>query len=86
MKNKFVKFIFKLRLEEFMALVLLLPMLVFLFLFHDKEGFRASNIDRFLITALVFIVFLGIIKLKDLKVLKETKIGRWISHLLNFLR
>jgi membrane-associated phospholipid phosphatase len=85
-KSKLEEFIFKLRLEEFMALVLLMPMLVFLFLFHDKEGFRASNIDRFLITALVFIVFLGIIKLKDLEVLKETKIGRWISHLLNFLR
>ena len=86
MKNKIIKFIFRLRLEEFMAIVLLIPMLFFLIIFSDREGFRASNIDRFLITLLVFFLFLAIIKLKDLNSLQNSKIGRWISALLNFLR
>ena len=51
------KFIFKLRLEEFLALVLLIPMLFFMIVYYDKEGFRESNIDRFLITGLIFFLF-----------------------------
>ena len=86
MKNKIIKSIFRLRLEEFMALVLVIPMLFFLIIFNDKEGFRASNIDRFLITLFVFFLFLVIIKLKDLNSLQDSRIGRWISVLLNFLR
>ena len=62
------KLIFKLRLEEFLALVLLIPMLFFMIIYYDKEGFRESNIDRFLITGQIFILLLGIIKLKDLKI------------------
>ena len=53
---------------------------------YDKEGFRASNVERFLITGLVFFLFLGITKLKNLKVLLKSKIGRWIKALLDFLR
>ena len=60
-------------------------MIFFMFIFHDKEGFRESNIDRFLITGLVFF-FLGIIKLKDLEVLKRSKMGRFIKMILDFLR
>ena len=48
------KFIFKLRLEEFLALVLLIPMLFFMIIYYNTEGFRASNVDRFLITGVVF--------------------------------
>ena len=55
-------------------------------IYYDKEGFRASNVERFLITGLVFFLFLGIIKLKNLKVLLKSKIGRWIKALLDFLR
>ena len=80
------KFIFKLRVEEFLALVLLIPMLFFMVIYHDKEGFRASNVDRFLITGLVFILFLGIIKLKDLKLLSNSKTGRFFKAILTFLR
>ena len=86
MKNKITKSIFKLRLEEFMAFFLLVPMLFFLIIFNGKEGFRASNIDRFLITLVVFFLFLAIIKLKDLNSLKDSRIGRWIRALLIFLR
>ena len=72
-KNMF-KFIFKLRLEEFLALVLLIPMLFFMIIYYNTEGFRASNVDRFLITGVVFFLFLGIIKLRDLKILTISKI------------
>ena len=81
-----IKFIFKLRLEEFLAVILSIPMVFFMVICYDKEGFRASNIERFLITGLVFFLFLGIIKLKNLKVLLKSKIGRWIKALLDFLR
>ena len=80
------KSIFKLRLEEFLAVILSIPMVFFMVIYYDKEGFRASNIERFLITGLVFFLFLGIIKLKNLKVLLKSKIGRWIKALLDFLR
>lgn len=80
------KFIFKFRLEEFLAVILSIPMVFFMVIYYDKEGFRASNIERFLITGLVFFLFLGIIKLKNLKVLLKSKIGRWIKALLDFLR
>ena len=80
------KFIFKLRLEEFLAVILSIPMVFFMVIYYDKEGFRASNVERFLITGLVFFLFLGIIKLKNLKVLLKSKIGRWIKALLDFLR
>ena len=81
-----IKFIFKLRLEEFLAVILSIPMVFFMVIYYDKEGFRASNVERFLITGLVFFLFLGIIKLKNLKVLLKSKIGRWIKALLDFLR
>jgi len=81
-----LKFLFKLRLEEFLALVLLVPMLFFMVIYYDKEGFRESNVDRFLITGLVFFLFLGIIKLKDLKVLLKSKMGYWVKLFLDFLR
>ncbi|MGB1806215.1 MAG: phosphatase PAP2 family protein [Flavobacteriaceae bacterium] len=55
-------------------------------IYHDKEGFRASNVDRFIITGLVFILYLGIIKLKDLKLLTNSKIGSYIKVVLEFLR
>tara|TARA_B100001173_G_scaffold310912_1_gene326700 strand:+ start:1567 stop:2523 length:957 start_codon:yes stop_codon:yes gene_type:complete len=80
------KFIFNLRLEEFLAFILLIPMLFFMFIYYNKEGFRDSNVDRFLITGLVFLLFLGIIKLKDLKLLLYSKIGRFIKIILDFLR
>ena len=80
------KFIFRLRLEEFLALVLLIPMLFFMIIYYNTEGFRASNVDRFLITGVVFFLFLGIIKLKDLKILTISKIGRLIKIILDFLR
>lgn len=80
------KFIFKLRLEEFLALVLLIPMVFFMIIYRDKEGFRDSNVDRFVITGLVFILFLGIIKLKNLVILSTTKFGIIIKTILTFLR
>ena len=86
MKGARFKFIFKLRLEEFLALVLLIPMLFFMVIYYNKEGFRASNVDRFLITGLVFFLFLGIIKLKDLELLLKSKVGRLIKIILEFLR
>ena len=86
MKGAQFKFIFKLRLEEFLALVLLIPMLFFMVIYYNKEGFRASNVDRFLITGLVFFLFLGIIKLKDLELLLKSKVGRLIKIILEFLR
>ena len=86
MKGARFKFIFKLRLEEFLALVLLIPMLFFMVIYYNKEGFRASNVDRFLITGLVFFFFLGIIKLKDLELLLKSKVGRLIKIILEFLR
>ena len=61
-------------------------MVFFMVICYDKEGFRASNVERFLITGLVFFLFLGITKLKNLKVLLKSKIGRWIKALLDFLR
>ena len=63
------KVIFKLRLEEFLAFILLVPMLFFMVIYYGEVGFRDSNVDRFLITGGVFLMFLGIIKLKDLKLL-----------------
>ena len=81
-----LKIFFKLRIEEFLAIILFIPMIFFMFIFYDKEGFRESNIDRFLITGLVFFLFLGIIKLKDLEVLKRSKLGRFIKMILDFLR
>ena len=86
MNGALFKFIFKLRLEEFLALVLLIPMLFFMVIYYNKEGFRASNVDRFLITGLVFFLFLGIIKLKDLELLLKSKVGRLIKIILEFLR
>ena len=86
MKGARFKFIFKLRLEEFLALILLIPMLFFMVIYCNKEGFRASNVDRFLITGLVFLLFLGIIKLKDLKLLLKSKMGRLLKITLEFLR
>ena len=86
MKGARFKFIFKLRLEEFLALVLLIPMLFFMVIYYNKEGFRASNVDRFLITGMVFFLFLGIIKLKDLELLLKSKVGRLIKIILEFLR
>ena len=81
-----LKLFFKLRIEEFLAIILFIPMIFFMIIFHDKEGFRESNIDRFLITGLVFLLFLGIIKLKDLEVLKRSKMGGLIKMILDFLR
>ena len=81
-----LKFFFKLRIEEFLAIILFIPMVFFMIIFHDKDGFRESNIDRFLITGFVFFLFLGIIKLKDLEVLKRSKTGRFIKTILDFLR
>ena len=86
MKGARFKFIFKLRLEEFLALVLLIPMLFFMVIYYNKEGFRTSDVDRFLITGLVFFLFLGIIKLKDLELLLKSKVGRLIKIILEFLR
>ena len=81
-----LKLFFKLRIEEFLAIILFIPMIFFMIIFHDKEGFRESNIDRFLITGLVFLLFLGIIKLKDLEVLKRFKMGGFVKMILDFLR
>ena len=81
-----LKFFFKLRIEEFLAIILFIPMVFFMIIFHDKDGFRESNIDRFLITGFVFFLFLGIIKLKDLEVLKRSKTGIFIKTILDFLR
>ena len=86
MKGAQFKFIFKLRLEEFLALVLLIPMVFFMTIYYNKEGFRTSNVDRFFFTGLVFFLFLGIIKLKDLKLLLKSKVGRLLKIILEFLR
>ena len=80
------KVIFKLRLEEFLVFLLLVPMLFFMVIYYGEDGFRDSNVDRFLITGGVFLLFLGIIKLKDLKLLLNSKIGRLIKVILDFLR
>ena len=80
------KVIFKLRLEEFLAFILLAPMLFFLLIYYGEDGFRDSNIDRFLVTGAVFLLFLGIIKLKNLKLLLNSKIGRLTKVVLDFLR
>ena len=80
------KVIFKLRLEEFLAFILLAPMLFFMVIYYGEVGFRDSNVDRFLITGGVFLMFLGIIKLKDLKLLLNSKIGRLTKVILDFLR
>tara|TARA_B100000575_G_C23098182_1_gene633488 strand:- start:566 stop:1507 length:942 start_codon:yes stop_codon:yes gene_type:complete len=84
--HSWFKVIFKLRLEEFLAFILLAPMLFFMVIYYGKEGFRDSNVDRFLITGVVFFLFLGIIKLKDLKLLLNSKIGRLTKVILDFLR
>ena len=86
MISSILKLLLRLRLEEFLALVLLIPMLFFMIIYYDKEGFRASNIDRFFITGLVFFLFLGIVKIKDLRVLLRSKVGRLIKIVLDFLR
>jgi membrane-associated phospholipid phosphatase len=86
MRKVILRFVFKLRLEEFLALVLLIPMIFFMIIYHDKEGFRPSNVERFIITGLVFILFLGILKLKNLKILPKSKIGIVIKYILTFLR
>ena len=80
------KVIFKLRLEELLAFILLVPMLFFMVIYYGEVGYRDSNVDRFLITGGVFLLFLGIIKLKDLKLLLNSKIGRLIKVILDFLR
>ena len=80
------KVIFKLRLEEFLGFILLVPMLFFMVIYYGEDGFRDSNVDRFLITGGVFLMFLGIIKLKDLKLLLNSKIGRLTKVILDFLR
>jgi membrane-associated phospholipid phosphatase len=85
MQSRF-KVIFKLRLEEFLVFILLVPMLFFMVIYYGEDGFRDSNVDRFLITGGVFLLFLGIIKLKDLKLLLNSKIGRLIKVILDFLR
>ncbi len=80
------KVIFKLRLEELLAFILLVPMLFFMVIYYGEVGYRDSNVDRFLITGGVFLLFLGIIKLKDLKLLLNSKIGRLTKVVLDFLR
>ena len=52
-----LKLFFKFRIEEFLAIILFIPMIFFMIIFHDKDGFKESNIDRFLITGLVFSFF-----------------------------
>tara|TARA_X000000950_G_scaffold62746_1_gene76647 strand:+ start:723 stop:905 length:183 start_codon:yes stop_codon:yes gene_type:complete len=42
------KVIFKLRFEEFLAFILLVPMLFFMVIYYGEDGFRDSNVDRFL--------------------------------------
>lgn len=81
-----IKFLFKLRIEEFLALLLLIPMMFFMVIYYDMEGFRDSNVDRFVITGLVFLLFLGIIKLKNLKILTKSRIGIFVKEILTFLR
>ena len=85
MQNLF-KFLLKLRLEELLALILLAPMIFFMAIYHGEEGFRDSNVDRFLITGFVFILFMVIIKLRELKILLNSKFGRLIKVILDFLR
>ena len=85
MQNLF-KFLLKLRLEELLALILLAPMIFFMAIYHGEDGFRDSNVDRFLITGFVFILFMVIIKLRELKILLNSKFGRLIKVILDFLR
>ncbi|MBI9066295.1 MAG: phosphatase PAP2 family protein [Salinivirgaceae bacterium] len=84
--RKIYTLIFKLRLEEFLALLLFIPMVIFMVLFHDKEGFYKSDIDRFVGTLITFIVFLGIIKTKDLKIFQKHIVGIYFVKFLQFLR
>ncbi|HAM99733.1 MAG TPA: hypothetical protein DCQ26_14095 [Marinilabiliales bacterium] len=78
--------VFKLRIEELLAIALFIPMVIFMILFHDKEGFYKSDIDRLIGTFFTFIVFIIILKTKDLAILQKTKITRLLATLLKFLR
>ena len=59
---------------------------IFMAIYHGEKGFRDSNVDRFLITGFVFILFMVIIKLRELKILLNSKFGRLIKVILDFLR
>lgn len=80
------KWLFYLRIEEFLAILLFIPMIIFMFMFHDKEGFYKSDIDRLIGTFFTFVVFLIILKIKDLPMLQKHYLTKQLSVFLNFLR
>lgn len=75
-----------LRVEEFLAILLFIPMVTLMFLFHDKEGFYKSDIDRLIGTLITFVFFLIILKLKDLKFLQKHLLTRLLAKFLAFMR
>lgn len=78
--------LFKLRVEEFLAILLFIPMVIFMILFHDKEGFYKSDVDRLIGTVAVFVVFVLIIKLKNLSFFDKNKFTQLLRKFLQFLR
>jgi membrane-associated phospholipid phosphatase len=84
--NHLKTYLFKLRIEELLAIVLFIPMVIFMILFHDKEGFYKSDIDRLVGTVITFVFFLLILKIKDLKILQKSQLTRWFASFLKFLR
>lgn len=84
--NRLKTYLFKLRIEELLAIVLFIPMVIFMILFHDKEGFYKSDIDRLVGTVITFVFFLLILKIKDLKILQKTLFTRLFASFLTFLR
>ncbi len=52
----------KSRLEEVLALALFCPMLVLMLLHHDHVAFRASDINRIVVTGFILAAYIGIVK------------------------
>lgn len=52
----------KSRLEEVLALALFCPMLILMFLHHDHTAFRASDINRIVVTAAILVIYIAIVK------------------------
>jgi membrane-associated phospholipid phosphatase len=80
------KLILSLRIEEFLAILLFIPMLILLLLFRNEEGFFQSDIDRLIGTVIGFALFIVIVKMKEAPLLQKHPITRKIANLLDFLR
>lgn len=78
--------IFNLRIEEFLAIALFIPMIILLLLFHQEEGFFKSDIDRLIGTVAGLGVFMIILEIKKIAFLKKYAATRKLIYLLDFLR